>query len=264
MNVQVLDYVSTLALCEAIEEHKPNLMAIHLIETDTEEHAYGPAHPMAQAAFTLVDALIGRIIAATRKAGIYDQTAFIITADHGFATVHYEMNLRPYFAETGLSDKIRLYANGWFVFVRLLPAFDAAADASKLRQALSRLHQNPHILRIYQSQEYPLLGLPRYEDSDRIPGQYLIVSDIDTFLVSAPDDSTALRRRERPAYSHGYLPQYPAMYPLLVLSGEGLKKGIRIGHVHQIDIAPTITRLLDLRPLNFDGRVLTEALQQQP
>jgi hypothetical protein len=52
------------------------------------------------------------------------------------------------------------------------------------------------------------------------------------------------------------------MYPLLVLSGEEFKKGARIGHVHQIDIAPTITQLLGLPHLDFDGRVLTEALEQ--
>jgi hypothetical protein len=53
------------------------------------------------------------------------------------------------------------------------------------------------------------------------------------------------------------------MYPLLVLAGDGFRKGVRIGHVRQIDIAPTITRLLGLEPLDFDGRVLTEALQPE-
>ncbi len=262
MDVHVLDYVSTAALCEAIETHKPNLAAIHLIETDTAEHAYGPEHPLAQAAFHDVDTLIGQIVAAAKDAGIYGQTAFIVTADHGFAAVHYELNLRPYFAEAGLTGKVKFYPEGWSFFVRLLPDFTAATDGAKLRRALDRIQSNLHILRIYRSEDYPLLGLPRYEDSNRIPGQYLIVSDIDTFLLNAPDNSAELRRRDRPAYSHGYLPQYPAMYPLLVLSGDGFKKGTRIGHVHQIDIAPTISRLLALTPLAFDGRVLTEALQQ--
>ena len=53
------------------------------------------------------------------------------------------------------------------------------------------------------------------------------------------------------------------MYQLLVLDGDGFRKGVRIGHVRQIDIAPTITRLLGLEPLDFDGRVLTEALQPE-
>jgi hypothetical protein len=263
MDGHVLDYVSTLALCEAIRKHKTNLAAIHLIETDGAEHTYGPSHPLAQAAFHDVDAMIGQIVAATKEAGIYDRTAFVVTADHGFTTVHYELNLRPYFAAAGLTGKVKLYAGGWSLFVRLLPGFAPDTDEPKLRQALHEIQNNPHILRIYRSADYPSLGLPEYEKSDRIPGQYLIVSDIDTFLVQAPDNSTELRQRRSPAYSHGYLPQYPAMYPLLVLAGDGFRKGVRIGHVRQIDIAPTITRLLGLEPLDFDGRVLTEALQPE-
>jgi len=51
------------------------------------------------------------------------------------------------------------------------------------------------------------------------------------------------------------------MYPMLVMEGAGFQKGIRIGHVH-VDVAPTITRLLGLAPLDFDGRALTETLAQ--
>ena len=53
------------------------------------------------------------------------------------------------------------------------------------------------------------------------------------------------------------------MYPMLVMAGPGLQKGIRIGHVHNTDIAPTICRLLDLPALKFDGRILKEALLPQ-
>jgi hypothetical protein len=35
------------------------------------------------------------------------------------------------------------------------------------------------------------------------------------------------------------------------------------GAAYQLDIAPTITRMLGLEPLDFDGRVLTEALQPE-
>jgi hypothetical protein len=41
----------------------------------------------------------------------------------------------------------------------------------------------------------------------------------------------------------------------------GVKKGIRIGHVRSIDVAPTICSLLHLDPLPFEGRILSEALE---
>ena len=235
-------------------------MAIHLVATDGRSHTYGPTSPITQAAFNEEDGLIGRIVAATKKAGIYDQTTFIVTADHGFAAVHYEMNLRAFFTAAGLEGKIKIYQPGWTPFVRLLPSFDGATDGPKLQQALEALAKNVHILRVFRSEQYPSLGLPRYEDSDRIPGQYLIVSDIDTFLVDREGTSTELEKREKPAYTHGYLPQYPAMYPMLVFYGSGIQRGVRLGHVHQVDIAPTVSRLLGLPPLDFDGHVLSAAL----
>ena len=259
-STELFDPLNTLALCDVIEKHKPGLMAIHLVTPDGREHLYGPASAMTKASLEQTDALIGRIVEATKKADIYDQTTFIVTADHGFATVHYEMNIRPFFTQAGLQGKIKIYHAGWAPFVRLLPAFDKETDGPKLQQALRRLENNVHVLRVYQSEQYPSLGLPRYEDSDRIPGQYMIVSDIDTFLVDREGGSTELKKREQPAYSHGYLPQYPAMYPMLVLFGNGIQKGVRLGHVHQVDIAPTVSQLLGLTSLDFDGQVLTQAL----
>jgi hypothetical protein len=259
-STELFDPLNTLALCDVIEKHKPNLMAIHLVSTDGREHTYGPTSQLAVAAFEEADALIGRIVEATKKAGIYDETAFIVTADHGFATVRYEMNIRPYFAHAGLEGKIKIFPDGWTPFLRLLPTFNQNTDGPKLRKALDALEKNVHVLRVYRSEEYPSLGLPRYEDSDRIPGQYMIVSDIGTYLLDREGDSTDLTPREHPAYSHGYLPQYPEMYPLLVLFGSGIQRGVRLGHVHQIDIAPTVTELLGLNPLNFDGTVLRSAL----
>lgn len=261
ISYETVDNISTLAACDVIEKHKPNLLAVHLVSLDYEEHRFGPASPMAQAALGLSDALIGKIVAATKQADLFSQTAFIITADHGFASVYYGMNIRPFFADAGLAGKIRIYGEGWTPFIQLLPNFNPATDGPKLQRVFERLRKNSHILRIYGSADYPSLDLPRYEDSNRVQGQYLIVADIGTYLLNSPDNSTEFQKLKHPVYNHGYLPQYPQMYPLLVLSGDGFRKGVRIGHVHETDIAPTITRLLGLAPLHFDGRVLNEALQ---
>ena len=255
-----VDDAVTLAACDTIRNHKPNLLAIHLVNTDHEQHTYGADHPLAHASLTEADAMIGRLVKATKDAGIYDQTVFIITADHGFTSVYWEINLAPFFAEAGLTDKVKIYEGGWAPFLRLLPNFDKAADGPKLERVFARLRQIPQLQRIYKSEEYPSIGLPRFEDSDRVRGQFLLVLDPDTYFVEAPDSSTALRRRKRPAHGHGYFPTSPKMYPMLVLAGPALKKGARIGHVKSTDIAPTISELLGLAPLDFDGRVLTEAL----
>ncbi len=180
---------------------------MHLVNTDHAQHTYGPTHPVAQASLIEADAMIGRIVKAVKDAGIYDKTAIIVAADHGFTSVYWEINLRPYFAEVGLTDKIRIYEGGWAPFVRLLDNFDQKTDGPKLEKFFARLQKSPHLVRIYKSEEFPSLGLPRYEDSDRVRGQYLLVADPDTYFVEAPDNDTELRRRVHPAHGHGYLPQ---------------------------------------------------------
>jgi hypothetical protein len=172
------------------------------------------------------------------RPGEVQDTGFIVGADHGFTSVYWEINIRPTVAESGLT----------------------ASDQPKLDRFVERLQKNPHIMKIYKSADFPSLGLQRFEDSTRVRGQYLVVADPDTYLVEAPDDSTELRLRRHPAHGHGTCPAHPKMYPMLVLEGPGLKKGARIGHVHNVDVAPTICKLLHLAPLDFDGRVLTEAL----
>lgn len=259
----VADTLTTLAACHVIRKHKPNLIAVHIVNPDHEQHRYGFNHPIAQASLNKADYHVGQIVRAVEEAGIFDQTVFIIAADHGFTSVYDDINLRPFFAEAGLEQKVRFYEGGWAPFIRLLPEFDAQKDQARLEQVFDRLRQNLHVLRIYRSEEFPAaVGLPRYEDSDRVRGQYLIIGDAETYFVWAPDNSTERRKRVRPAHGHGYLPFHPRMHPLLVMAGNGLKKGARIGHVRNVDIAPTILRLLGLPAMETDGRELKEALAE--
>ena len=89
----------------------------------------------------------------------------------------------------------------------------------------------------------------------------MVIGDIDTFVEADPErTSTARRRLPEAHHEHGYPPDHPRMYPSLILSGRGIRSGGRIGHVHNLDIAPTIARLLGLEMEGLQGRVLEEAL----
>jgi hypothetical protein len=103
--------------------------------------------------------------------------------------------------------------------------------------------------------------LPEYEESDYTAGQYFLIPEIDSYLVADPaSSSTAPRSRKTPAHSHGYLPQHPRMYPMLVLSGAGVKRNVNLPHARNIDIAPTIARLLGIELSNVSGDALRAAL----
>ncbi|MEX2302483.1 MAG: ectonucleotide pyrophosphatase/phosphodiesterase [Bryobacterales bacterium] len=245
----------------AIRTYKPGLLGIHILVTDEAQHEHGPHHYIAQAALTQADYCVGLLREAVEQAGIAAETTFIVTADHGFHSVYHQLNIRPAFEKAGLLDRIELRGGGWTMRVILKDNFDRKADLPKLEKVFTELRAMPNIARIVSPDEFHSLGQPRFEESPYSFGHYMILPDIDTFLVAdAKDPSMERKLRETPSHGHGYLPQHPRMYPSLVLAGSGIKKGEIIGHVKQEDIAPTVARLLGLEMSNVSGRVLEEAL----
>lgn len=75
------------ALCvlaeKYIREKKPNLFAVCWDHPDHEGHANGWGTPEYHDILKEMDRQIARIIQATKDAGIYENTIFIVTADHG-------------------------------------------------------------------------------------------------------------------------------------------------------------------------------------
>ena len=75
------------ALCvlaeKYIREKKPTLFAICWDHPDHEGHACGWGSPEYHEMVKELDKQIARVIQACRDAGIYDDTVFIVTADHG-------------------------------------------------------------------------------------------------------------------------------------------------------------------------------------
>ena len=74
-------------LCQLAEEYiraeKPTLAAICFDQIDHAGHKEGHDTPAYYDCIARIDRMVGRIVQATKDAGIYDHTVFIITADHG-------------------------------------------------------------------------------------------------------------------------------------------------------------------------------------
>ena len=66
-----------------IRQFKPVFTFIHLDHVDITGHAEGHKSPPYYQAVEKADSLIGEIIQAYKEAGIYEQTLFVVTSDHG-------------------------------------------------------------------------------------------------------------------------------------------------------------------------------------
>jgi predicted AlkP superfamily pyrophosphatase or phosphodiesterase len=257
------DAILAKSASKIIRTHQPEFMAVHFLVTDAIQHGWGPDHYLAHAALTRADYNLGLLRQAVQDAGLEDQTTFVITTDHGFHTVYDEINIYPVLEASGLADRVRLHGSGWSVFVEKTEKFNERKDGWTLESFFDEVLGLEGIARIIRPGEFHELGYPRYDESPYIPGQYIIIPEIDNFLVvDSSSDSAKRRTRSQPAHTHGYLPDHPRMHAGMVLSGNRIRKGERIGLVRNLDVAPTIAEILGLHMPDAEGRVLEEALEE--
>lgn len=255
------DLALTEAAAHVFRTRTPAFLALHLLVTDKAQHEFGPDHYLSHGALTTADHAVGLLRRAVAEAGLADQTTFVIGADHGFVTSPWEMNVAPLVREPALDGKVRWQVDKWYLWAERLPAFDVSGDGSVLDRLLARLDAAPHIARVLRPADVAALGFPDYDDNPYALGHDLVVADIDThFVLDADDLSTARTRQSDPYHGHGYLPDHPKMFPALVLSGAGIRAGATLGHVRNIDVAPTIAALLGVEMTDAEGRVLHDAL----
>lgn len=255
------DHALAKAAAHAIRTRKPNLLAIHFLLTDEVQHELGAGHYRSLAALSSADHAVGILAEAVKAAGIEANTTFVITADHGFATIDKQVNVAPVFAGLVKSGAVKLHPQGWSLYVERTSAFDAARDGAALEAAYSKAVGLPGVARLVRAPEFHQLGLPTYQESPFIAGQDFLIGEVDTFLVAGPaGGSTSVAPLVPARHEHGYLPSHPKMFTSVVLSGSGIRRGGKMGHVRSLDIAPTIGALLGFTLDDVEGRVLTEAL----
>ena len=256
------DAILAQAAGEIFKKHRPEFMAVHFLVTDAMQHAWGPDHYLARAALTQADHSLGLLRQAVEDAGLEDRTTFVIGADHGFHSVYRELNLHPALEASGLAGKIKLNGSGWNIFVEKTADFSEARDSAALNEFFEAVLKMEGAEKIIENEELNDWGYPKYEESDYVLGQYVIVPDINYFFVVDSKSSEIQRDRKSPYHGHGYLPDHPRMNPALLLSGKGIREGQRIGLVRNHDVAPTIAEILGLSLEGMEGRVLQEALEK--
>lgn len=74
---------TALAAVDYIKKNKPKFTFVHLDHVDHAGHAKGHGTPDYYESVEKADALIAKIVDATKEAGIFENTMFIVASDHG-------------------------------------------------------------------------------------------------------------------------------------------------------------------------------------
>lgn len=259
------DYFSTMLALAAFAEFRPEVLMVNLPGADVYGHPYGgPATPTVfREVVAGLDRNIGRIVQAYQQAGIYDQTLFVVTADHGMVP-----NDRA--VDGSATKQAVLQAGGQYLFhtggtaadVYLHNWWHARAVAEEMLRVPNVGAAYYQVDRKGQYEYLPAPGLnidPALDDAY----QYLL----STFSGSrAPDVVAPFRENTvgelvKSAHGdHGGL-NWGAQHVPLVLSGPGVASGITSHFPARLmDVAPTVLRIMGLPPAAMDGKVLADAI----
>jgi predicted AlkP superfamily pyrophosphatase or phosphodiesterase len=249
-----------------ISSYRPNLMLIHLIELDAAHHRSGPRSQQARSVAEREDALIGRIMASARKAGIFDKTTFFIVSDHGFARVDKKFRPNVVLVKEKLISldasgkatawKAAAWVAGGSCAIVLRDPADAETEL-KLMAAFSKIAARSvsPINRIINRQELArLAAVPQAAFMlEAAPGYCFDDALVGPEVVDAENYKGA----------HGYLPSRAEMRASLIIFGEGARKGASVSLARMIDIAPTAAALLGLSFSDAEGSPILELIKSE-
>jgi hypothetical protein len=237
------DRFATAVATRIIRNDKPNFMAIHLMETDSAQHANGPGSPQARAAFERVDAHIGAIVKATEEAGIRGRTAFVITGDHGFSRVHATFQPNVVLREAGLlktDDKGNV--TGWQAVLHgMAIRVQDPSDSTLVARVIGLFEK---LERTRYKGLFRMVRRDALNELGAYPEALFFFEPSEGYYLSDGLAQNAFLIGTTRRGAHGFLPTEPRMFTGLILSGAGVRAGVPLPSVRQIDIAPTVARLL--------------------
>ena len=246
-NIIFRDQIWTRAAAYIIREHKPDLMLFHLLTLDSTQHKYGPGSLAAQDAIAFLDSCVAQIVAAVREAGLSNDTTFLIVSDHGFKGFKKEVRANNALEAAGLDKKVYVLPEGGSGFVYI----EDPSVTARAREVLAGVEGVEHV---YSPADYAALGLPR-PDQDPQFGQLFITAK-EGYSLAGTKGGPVTAEVAQTGGSHAYLASDPDLHPIFIASGKGVRKGVKLGLVVNLNVAPTIANLLGIGLPTAKGKPL--------
>jgi Type I phosphodiesterase / nucleotide pyrophosphatase len=249
----------------AVKSFHPRVLMVNLPGADVYGHSFGgPASPrvMSQVAAG-ADKAIQRIVQTYKAAGIFDQTLFVVTADHGMVPNSHTVLPKKLKAIVGSAGGKYYFHTGYtaaYIYLR------NPSRAAKIAAAFAHMPAGKgayYQVKSHGKYEYvSARGVKLDKHVDAVHKHLL-----GTFSgPTAPDvvvpyrENTMDFAQHHRHGDHGGL-SWGAQHVPLIMAGPGVRGGA-VSHfpARLMDVAPTALRLMGLTPKGMDGIVLADAL----
>jgi len=266
-NIVWRDWVWTRAGRHIIEQHKPNLVLFHLLGTDAINHQYGPGSTASFSAYAYTDGLIGDLLDSIRRAGLDGRATVIVTTDHGFKRVSKVVYPNVVLRQAGLvrSGGSKLQSCDAYALSQGGMAFVYVTDPARREELLPRLKSLfggiEGLEQVVDGVDGPKLGMPTPGENQGMGDLVLFAKGGYAFKNDFAVESVVGEAKNYMG-THGYLASDPELDGVFIAWGSGIRVGARMEHMANIDVAPTIARLLGITFPNAEGNVLKELLSE--
>ncbi len=259
---------------KSLQQYKPRGILINLPEVDTVGHWSQKWAKDEGTLYESFDKDFARLIAAYKKAGIYNQTLFVITADHGMIQSKHRVIDRDAVIKdirAQLGQKSIILTNGGGTGGPTMTSIWLKKQANNERAAKMLFAKHfDNVSAIYYLTKtdgqyaYEQAGCEQCSPELQATYRYLLSTEAGP---TGEDIAILLREGARnsglPAMlgRHGGA-DWGSQHITLILSGPGVKAGMSQAPARLADIAPTVERFMGISPDARDGVVLADAFQQ--
>ncbi len=254
------DEIWTAAAEDILEKHKPNLLLFHLLTLDDTNHEYGPMTAASFTAMAFLDAKVKQIVDVLQRSGLSDNATLIIVSDHGFRTYKNKIQANVLLREKGLlrAGPGPPKGDAWVMpegGTAMLYVTDPARRADLVPELRHMFTGVEGVEGVYGVEDFAKLGLPTPLQSDQAPDLVLAAKADYMFGNESEGDFIT---RVPVAGTHGYLSTDPQMQAIFIAWGAGIPKGIQLGNISNLDVAPTVAALLGIKMKGAKGHAIEQ------
>ena len=266
------DYIWTETACHLIRQRKPNILLLHLLNVDSTHHAEGAQSPPGYTANAYADMCVAKVLAAIDEAGIREKTTVLLVADHGFTLTPKAFRPNALFRKEGMLSlggagklaeaRVHVISEGGTGLIYCTDPSTADADRKRVKELLEG---KEGVAEVLAPAEFAKHGMPHPREYSQAPDLVVVTQDGYGVSTTAEGDDFVVGNTEGKVSlgSHGFISTISKMNAPCILSGAGIRRGVHLKDAENIDIAPTVAKLLELRDFTADGRVLSNAFAEE-
>lgn len=265
--VPFLDSMWTRAAIHLFETHRPNLLLYHTLNTDYSHHMHGPRSGPGFTALELADRLLGDLIDAVDRSGLREKTTIVVATDHGFKKVTKFVQPNVALKKAGLARGLGPTVSSCDAYVMAQGgmAFAYVTNPARRSELLPRLREMfstmEGIAEVIDGEKGHELGMPTPDENTGMGDLILFASEGYAFRKDVTGEEVVV-----PAVNYGGTHGYPASDPeldgIFIAHGPNIKPGTVVDRVSNLDVAPTLARIMGLTLPEVDGRAIEEILKE--